>query len=218
MTELQISSIGPPPPLHADRVVGLMMGHIIKQAAHIHDELQSLIAHANDGGPRAQKKLQERLLRAGEVMGRRIVACDLEPAKRGRYHMRLCFWSGWDRDKDREIEPSHKVPRRPWVCLWYVEVDGLGNHRVAWHRAPLAYISHHVLSRMAQRRGLRDLDDLFTAIARVAIAVMDLYQSKGVDATLAPPPSGWHIPLKNGAELILAKHETKLALVAVTVI
>ena len=110
------------------------------------------------------------------------------------------------------------MPARPWICLWYVEIRGLGHYKVEWHRAPLAFISHHILSRMAQRHDMRSVDDMLTVVARIAIEVMDLYQAKGVEETLAPGPSGWHIPLKDGAELVLAKHREKLALVAVTVI
>jgi hypothetical protein len=181
VSELAITSVGPPPALHADRVVGQMAGHLIEQAAHIRGELQQIIAHSNDGGPRAQRKLREKLLQAGTVMGRRIVACNLVTAKKGRYSARLCFWSGWDRDRDCEIEPGDRIPPRPQVCLWYVEIQGLSHHRVEWHRAPLCFLSHHILSRMAQRHEMRTLDDMLTAIARIAIGIMNLYMDKGVD-------------------------------------
>jgi hypothetical protein len=121
VTELQITSIGPPHELHADGVVAQMMRHLIEQATHVRDELQQIIAHSNDGGERAQRKLRDKLQQAGTVCGRRIVACNLTPGKRGRYQMRMMFWSGWNRDKDREIGPDHKIPKRPWICLWYTE-------------------------------------------------------------------------------------------------
>ena len=124
MTDLQITSVGPPPELHADRVVGLMMGHLIEQAMHVRDALQHTIAHATDGGERAQRKLQEKLKAAGTVLGRRIVACNLTPGKKGRYSARLMFWSGWDRDRDREIAAGDKMPARPWICLSHPFADG----------------------------------------------------------------------------------------------
>ena len=123
------------------------------------------------------------------MLDRRIVACNLTPGKKGRYSARLMFWSGWDRDRDREIAAGDKMPARPWICLWYVEIRGLGHYKVEWHRAPLAFISHHILSRMAQRHDMRSVDDMLTVVARIAIEVMDLYQAKGVEETLAPGPS-----------------------------
>ena len=69
MTELAISSVGPPHPLHADRVIALMTRHLVDRARHIRDALKDIAFNANDGSPRAQQRLAQRLGRAGTVLG-----------------------------------------------------------------------------------------------------------------------------------------------------
>jgi hypothetical protein len=140
----------------------------------------------------------------------------LTPGKRGRYTIRLVFWSGWDKAFDREIGADDPLPGRPWLCLWYTEIVGSGHSRVDWRRAPLCFVSTHVLSRMAQRHDMRTLEQMLLAITRIALAVLVLVQDKGVKESLNPPPSGWHIALDGGAELVLCRHDEKQVLVAVT--
>jgi hypothetical protein len=218
MTEPQINSVGPPPDLHARRVINEMMQHLSEQAARLRDVLQGAIATSADGSPRAQARLQERLRNAGSVLGRRVVATSLRSGKRGKFELLLHFWSGWDRAHDREILIGDKVPPKPWIVLWHTEVVGSGNYYVTWHRAPIVFVSCHVLVRMAQRGGLRTIDDMLTALARIALSSAELFKSKGCEQALCPPPSGWHVPLVNDVKLVLRRHHEKMCLVATTVL
>ena len=110
MTELAISSVGPPHPLHADRVIALMTRHLVDRARHIRDALKDIAFNANDGSPPAQHKLAQRLIKAGTVLGHQTVCTGLSPGKRGRYTIRMLFWSGWDKARDREIGVDDPLP------------------------------------------------------------------------------------------------------------
>ena len=71
---------------------------------------------------------------------------------------------------------------------------------------------------MAQRYDMRTLDQMLFTITKIALGVLELVQSKGIEESLNPPPNGWHIGLDGGAELVLCKHDEKQVLVAVTAI
>jgi hypothetical protein len=138
-----------------------MMRRLVEQSAHIRDALKDVTFRSpRDGSPRAQRWIEERLRQAGMVLGHPTVSTGLKPGKRGVYEICVLFWSGYDKHRDREIGIGDALPSRPWLALWYTVIEGTGHNRVNWHRAPLCYISHHVLSRMAQRHGMRTLDDM----------------------------------------------------------
>jgi hypothetical protein len=214
----QIRSLGLPHQLHADRVIALMMKYLVTQSAHIRDTLQEIAYNASDGSPKAQRRLEQKLRRAGLVLGHPTVATGLKPGKRGRYVIRLVFWSGYDNSRDCEIAVDDPMPSRPWICLWYAEITGRGHSRVDWERAPLCYVSHHILSRHAQRLGSRTIDEMLLTISKIGLSVLELVKDKSAEQAMNPPPSGWHVPFDDGAKMVLCKHEEKQVLVAVTVL
>ena len=55
MSITAISSIGPPPERHADRVVAEMLKHIALASAHMLPEIKRAAAASSDGTPRAEK-------------------------------------------------------------------------------------------------------------------------------------------------------------------
>ena len=223
MSALEIQSAGPPPERHADRIVGQMLGHLAKQVAHLPDTVRAVVHNSKDGGPRAQRRMVSRLEEAGKVNGRKVIVAGagLRPGKRGKYELRLVFWTGWDPTRDREIGPGDPVPDKPWIVLWIAVVtsEGNGRNRVAWTRYPLIFVSHHLASRAAQRLGVRTLGQLQTMIGNVAAAGLKLVTDKDdLDAALKPPPAGWRIRLGDNATVVLQRYAEKTALLAVTVL
>jgi hypothetical protein len=74
------------------------------------------------------------------------------------------FWTGWDRDREEEIKIGGPIPERPQIIHWIAKLESLGRCRRTINYVPLLIFSHHVLSRTAQRHGLRTLDDMLDAI------------------------------------------------------
>jgi hypothetical protein len=211
-----VAADGIVPERHADRVTGLMMSHLARQSAHLAVEMRETAFGANDGNPRAQRKLEQRLQAIGTACGRQIVQTSLRPGKRGQYRLACFFWSGWDSNREREIVADAPMPPRPWLCWWYAKIEspGRGYQCIRWRRRPLCFISHHILSRMAQRCELRTVDHMLDAIAEIALRFMLLMNEK--EDWLEPPPAGWRVELDNGATMILQKYEERPALIAVT--
>jgi hypothetical protein len=157
MTELAISSVGAPHPYHADRVTGLMMSHLARQSSHLADTMRELARKAYDGSPRALRRLEQRLQTIGTVCNRRIVSTVLHPGKRGQYRLSMLWSSGWDPSREHEIEPDDPVPLRPWLALWHTRITSprKGQRYIYWQRNPVCFVTAHVLSRAAQRLGMR---------------------------------------------------------------
>src|SRR5262249_34898228 len=85
---------------------------------------------------------------------------------------------------------------------------------------PIVLISHHALSRAAQRLKLREIE----AIPVIAESILDaavnlLLEKKTLAAWLAAPPQGWRVTIAedDSAVVVLKRHETVNALVATTV-
>jgi hypothetical protein len=142
-----------------------MMRHLTAQSAHIRATVGKIVeATADDGGPRGQERLRKRIDAAGTTLGRGNVRTVLKPGKRGKYRILFMFWAGWDRDREKEIKPEDSIPERPQLVYWAAALEGLGNGNYSITYVPMLIIGHHVLSRTAQRHGLRTLDNMFGAI------------------------------------------------------
>jgi hypothetical protein len=105
---------------------------------------------------------------------------------------------------------------------WGAKLEGTGNGRRSITYRPLLIISHHVLSRTAQRHGLRTVDDMFGAIETLNQWVLNF-----TDNTIRQvPPEGWQIPINSrswvveetDAKLIIQRHRTLGIPIAVTII
>jgi hypothetical protein len=217
-TALEIQSHGLPPERHSDRIVGMMLQHLAVQSSHLAEAMKEKAFKASDGTPRGQRKLEQRLQQIGTVCGRQIVQTALREGKRGHYRLSLLFWSGYDSNREREITVDDTPPAKPLLCLWHarIESEGKGRNLVHWRRRPICFISHHILSRAAQRIGVRTLEDVLDLIREIIEKFTGLMLDR--EDWLEPPPQGWHIPLRDTATLVLQKYRTQNALIAVTVL
>ena len=213
----EIQSIGRPPERHADRIVGEMMRRLARTHADVWRAINEAVASSSDGSPRAQRKMAERIERAGAL------ATDLTPGKRGRYTLVVNDVVGWDRERDAAVLVGDPIPDRPWIAcnVTVVESEGRGCDLVTIRSKPMVLVTHHSMSRAAQRLGVRTPAHLVAATRAIWDAAVGLLCEKGgdVDAFLDAPPEGWRVPMKaiDGAVVVLKRHQRRAALVAATV-
>jgi hypothetical protein len=134
--------------------------------------------------------------------------------------IQFCSLTGWNPDTDTEIETGDPIPSKPWlVCnINRLESQGRGAMVIEGYSQHFVYITHHILSRAAQRLETRTIEHLI-AMARVSIgAAMELCEKNGIEHILEEcPPGGYRVEMKEaGITVVLSKHKTRKALVAVT--
>jgi|SRR6516165_3522281 hypothetical protein len=213
MTSIQ--SIGLPPERHADRVVAEMVREMAGEHARLWDNIRAIAASSSDGNPRTQMRLEKRIRCAGAMNTR------LYPGKRGRYKLQIFDDLGWDVARDAPIFVGDEIPANTQIACTVSTLvsEGRGRNSVVLAAQPILFLTKHVLSRVAQRLGARDLDDMRRAKNALWNAAMGLLDEKGsVEEWLAAPPDGWRAPIADGAAVVVLKrHERHEALVAATV-
>ena len=217
---LEIKSIGPPPERHADRMVALMLQQLAEQQAQRCQMITELISGSRGGTPRAQQKLAARLEKAGALF------VSLKPGKRGKFE--LCFREllGWDAAQDKPLLPgehSGPQPEKPWLVCYASQLDGRDMRGTKVH--PFVFVTHHCLSRAAQRFNARTAADLITTTELIILGANKLVTKQGLQHALDKmPPGGHHIQVEcdlaigsYAVTIVLERHRTRPALVALTV-
>lgn len=210
---LEIQSVGPPPELHADRMIALMLQQIAAERALILSRIIGVMKASSDGGPSGQRKM----------VGRLKSVCDypiqLTPGKRGAYYLQFIELVGWDPNRNAEIKPRDELPARPWLCFSVTKITskGKGRERYVTRSRDFLVVSHHALMRCAMRANVRTVSDVIEMSRRMAAAGCQLLKDQGEDAILNVPPEGWHVPIETGV-LVLEKHKTLPILVAITLL
>ena len=260
----EINSIGPPPEIHADRIIGLMLQQMVREHSLLWAAIRAIPKdpHIRDGNPRAQAKLEAKIKNLGAL------ATSLQPGKRGRYELDVYSLAGWDPQRDTLIEPGDPIPKKPWICTLFNVIRGEGHGRVrSLGFSPVLFLTHHCLSRSAQRWGVRTVGDLSAAIKEIIAVAFEYLRKRGQgdeatgsdastsaviekidtvafgyllkrlladEATssdglltrrwLDTPPEGVRLPMPGGdgpdgeKAIVLAKYETRQALVVATVL
>jgi hypothetical protein len=191
-----------------------MLRDLARKRAQIEMAVGAAIDNSKDGNPRAQAKMAERMRRAGAEH------VSLTPGKRGKYTLQVWQWVGWDPIRDREIGIDSPIPEKPWLAfhIFHVETRGRGRGFADIAEGPVLLITHHALSRTAQRFGMRTNDHMLAAARRILHATADLI-FKTRDWT-PPPPQGLRVPLDTAdkAVVVLKQHASReRTLVAATV-
>src|SRR5262245_42326361 len=152
-SEIAIHSVGLPPERHADRVTAAMMRKLAADYPLALQKIRSIVAASSDGSPKAQRKMQERIERAG-------YPSILKPGKRGQYELRTNIFIGWNPESDESILADMRIPTKPWIACSIVRVksDGRGKGKTDFDALPILFITHHAISRAAQRLGLSTVD------------------------------------------------------------
>lgn len=165
-----IRSVGPPPELHADRIVAEMLRVIVKASAQRMTLMGRTLAESADGNPKAQAKLLKKL---EDIAGPFLLGSFLQPGKRGRYVLHLFAIDGWDAGRTDYIRDA--MPDKPWLaCTHFTFISkGHGRDNFETRSAVSLLVTHHSLSRLAQRCGAKKPNDLIVAVNNIWAAHFD---------------------------------------------
>lgn len=202
----QVDADTRPPERHADRVVAQLMRDLAQKQALVAKSMRdAFAASSRDGSPRAQQRMANRIKAAGAIH------VDLKSGTRGRYRLMIEELRGWDPAEHRTICVFDPVPEKPWL-VWYVtRIDGRA-HDVK--SVPVMFVTHHALSRAAQRFGVRTAEHIVNVTWHTWLSTVE--KSKSPAWLLNPPPQGHRINLGDGVTAVLRRHETEGTLVVAT--
>jgi hypothetical protein len=159
-----IRSIGAPPEQHADRVVAEMLRFIVRGQLERQRHIDAAL-NLPDGNPLAQAKLARKLEESGRPF---IFDVSLKrTGKRGRYQLNFVTLDGYGPGSKRIIGDVKDIPPRPWLAIGLHWIKSLGNHRYDESHSTVVLITHHALSRLAQRTSVRTDDDLLAAVIAI---------------------------------------------------
>jgi hypothetical protein len=212
-----INSLGPPPERHADRVVAEIMRNMAKRHASVVSAVTEAFKSSRDGMPKAQRKMAERIIKAGAY------SVDLYPGKRGKYKMIVVERVGWNPFKESKIKEDDFIPMKPQIVFYVSLMESKGNYKTDVTSYPMLFITHHAMSRAAQRLGMRDEAQLEEASVVIWNASYKfLFKSQDIKKCIdSMPGQGIRLPLDDDRPdvfVVLKKHEKWDALIAATVI
>jgi hypothetical protein len=85
------------------------------------------------------------------------------------------------------------------------------------HSRPVVFLTHHVISRMAQRFGLCTPEHMHETMRLVWNAAASNMKNEGWHKWAEIPEEGWRRPLAKDVLVVLKRHPTRRALIAATV-
>jgi hypothetical protein len=165
-----IVSVGPPPELHANRVVAEMLRLIARALPQLHDKISQILTAMPDGNPTAQEKIRRKLEETGGLFFTNVL---LKPGKRGRYVLHIVSINSWNPERKEYIQyQGDGVPDRPWLLCTINKIESTGHHRYEQSESKLLFVTHHALSRLAQRYQAKNSGDLLVAVQNILDAFM----------------------------------------------
>jgi hypothetical protein len=192
----QIASEGPPPERHADRVVNDMIRWLAVETARSREAVVHVLAHSADGNPKAQGRLADRIRAAGNGV---ITQVGLESGKRGRYRLAYCYWAVWDPDRDCAVVGRDELSAgKLWLSYFLCQTTSKGGGKYSDVAAPALLVSHHALSRLAQRCGARTPLDLLGGM-------FSMWNAVG-PRILDAPSTPWRVEIEGGATILVEAH------------
>jgi hypothetical protein len=141
----------------------------------------------------------------------------LRPGKRGHYELTILFLLGYDPIRGDVILPrgDEPLPVKPWVAVYVSRITNRGRDVEV---QPLLFVSHHALSRCAQRFGVRTVDQVIAA----TMAIFDAMAETSVPEQ--PRPQGHHLFVDGTRRglpamvAVLRRHETRRTPIVATVL
>ena len=209
-------------------------------------EIREQITRTKGGSIKAQQKMVSRLEQAGAM------EVHLVPGKRGKYELYWYEWNGWDPETKKQIKivdqkaankDSRKaqiftlkngyvdmnmvIPDKPWLACVLKRMQSLGNGlmEMTIQSVTTLLVTHHALSRMAQRYEVRSVEDLLVVSQKMLNILLPWYNQvteaewNSVQGRV-PPFNGWKINMDK-ATLVVLPHEEprlKMCMVVVTVL
>jgi hypothetical protein len=176
MNSPAITSIGPPPDLHAERITDEMVVWMRGEYDRLHERTRGVFSPKTMGTIEGQwRAVQQYRQAAGDL----AIDVHLEAAKRGRFKLNVMEWTvlpnGWLGFKISHFTAVNHLPRTKTAT-------------------PVA-VSRHAIIRLAQRGGVRTVADLIAALNELWSVLRGLMNCVGED-WLTPPDCGWHLPIQ----------------------
>lgn len=167
----KLQSVGPPPAPHADRVVAGMLRWTIEQRGKRLMAMQKILDRRKDATPEQQERLLTQLEDASEPFT--IGGALIEQKKRGRYRMAIYMIDGWDPAHNCYIDPKHPMPPQPWLACGDLQIIGKGHHLYEQQSCVSILVTHHALSRAAQRLAAKSPGDLLAIAKHIFMAYVE---------------------------------------------
>jgi hypothetical protein len=173
-----IQSVGLPPEEHADRVVAEMLRYLVRGRLAREREIKAALI-LPDGNPRAQAKLARKLEERGWPF---VLDVSLrKTGKRGRYELNFVGLDGWSTSRGQIIIDEQNIPHKPWISISLNWIVSKGNHSYDERSVVAVLITHHALSRLAQRSGVKTVSDLLMAVNAIWSAYTEhVYDRRGI--------------------------------------
>jgi hypothetical protein len=175
-----IQSLGSPPEKHADRIVAEMLKLIVAAHATCWPAIRTALKTA-DGNPAAQKRMHRKLKAVGFLLGSKLT-----PGKRGRYQLSFLLLAGWNAERKILIDAGDPIPEKPWIVLSTITIESKGRFRYLEKIHHSLFITHHALSRLAQRCDVRTIHAVYDAVLRI----VDRYMAWCAANEYRPPRDG----------------------------
>ena len=176
-----IQSLGLPPEKHADRIVGEMLRVIAAERPIIWPRIHAVLGLMNDGNPKAQQKM---LVKFKEAAGPFYFSANLETGTRGRYVLRFTAIEVWNAETKTIVMSDDEIPDTPWLGFSICNITSKGKRRYTEETDLVLFVTHHALSRLAQRCGARTIHDVSLAARKIAVAFFEDKWPKDTDGKL----------------------------------
>jgi hypothetical protein len=203
----RITSVGPPPERHAERIVDEMILWLHGRQQEVKAKAKGSLRTSQMGNPTGQTRAVARMR---EAMGDMVLALDLHTGKRGRFVLQMIAWTVWD--PTRNTSAALDAPPPPYASLGVVYA--IADRTCEWRGTVPLVVTRHAIARLAERAGMRTVEDLYAALLLIWRGFCDVLWSGDDDAlarerTFNPPPQGWRAPLPHDLGVaVMSKDET----------
>ena len=187
----------PVPDRHAERISSDMVSYLCRERMRLHERAIGLIDIEKMGSPAGQKRIADRLATA---LGPLALEISLKPAKRARFVLEVVDWLVWDSVDDDPVVTDAARPRA-WLGVALTHYTGARHRSDTKFGIPLL-VSHHAITRLAQRAGVRTIDDLLESLRELWCVTSGIILQQR-DDWLAPPQGSWFLPLSRGQIAVL---------------
>jgi hypothetical protein len=182
----EIQSIGAPSDLHAERIMAELARWIAFEGEKLGSyALAAKAARINDARPEQQIKVANMYAKAFGPLCLELAFVDT--GKRGKYTFALLMLG---------VRGAHT--NKPIVEVYFDVFRSLGNGKQTRdnYTCPCFKLSHHSLTRLAQRAGVRTFEDLVEVLREMSGRITSTLVEK-------PDDKAWRIELDDGCVAIL---------------
>jgi hypothetical protein len=163
MNAPMISSVGPPPDLHAERVVTEMLRYLNNEYERLRARGDGIINPHQMGTPKAQERTVARLRKA---VGDMVLEIHLDAAKRGKFFLTITDWQVWDPALSEPVKGDRPAPASAGLVAVVSVYAGAGRRPMSKCATALV-VTRHAWVRLAQRAQVRTIGDLIAAMRKL---------------------------------------------------